>query len=342
MSGNATYRSTNTAVLSVCAVDAPVVVTSDEIDERLRSTYERVGLKPGMLSRLAGIHERRWWPEGVSFTEGAATAGAKALAEAGVDADRIGLMINTSVSRAHLEPSTAVQIHHALGLPTSCLNFDLANACLGFVNGMQIAGHDDRLRPDRLRPDGQRRGLPLHPGGHAGPARAAPRPPPQDVLAQFATLTLGLRAPRRWSSAAPTRTRRATGSSAASPAPAPSTTTCASATSTACAPTPGACSRPGWRCRWTRGRTPAAEFDWADMDRYIAHQISQVHTAALCEALGHRRREGAADLPDVRQHGPAAVPFTLAEEAESLQPGDRVLLLGIGSGLNTSCAEIVW
>jgi 3-oxoacyl-[acyl-carrier-protein] synthase-3 len=40
--------------------------------------------------------------------------------------------------------------------------------------------------------------------------------------------------------------------------------------------------------------------------------------------------------------GPAAVPFTLAMEAESLQPGERVLLLGIGSGLNTSCAEIVW
>ena len=49
-------------------------------------------------------------------------------------------MINTSVSRSYLEPSTAVAIHHQLGLPTSCLNFDLANACLGFVNGIQLAG----------------------------------------------------------------------------------------------------------------------------------------------------------------------------------------------------------
>ena len=66
MSGNATYRSTNTAVLSVCAVDAP-----GRRHLRARSTsgsrrrYERVGLRPGMLQRLAGIHERRWWPEGV-------------------------------------------------------------------------------------------------------------------------------------------------------------------------------------------------------------------------------------------------------------------------------------
>ena len=66
-------------------------------------------------------------------------AGAKAMAEAGVQPGDIGLMVNTSVSRAHLEPSTAVAVHHALGLPSSCQNFDVTNACLGFVNGMQLA-----------------------------------------------------------------------------------------------------------------------------------------------------------------------------------------------------------
>ena len=39
MSGNATQRYVNTAVLSVCGVDAPRVVTSAEIDERLAATY---------------------------------------------------------------------------------------------------------------------------------------------------------------------------------------------------------------------------------------------------------------------------------------------------------------
>ena len=49
-------------------------------------------------------------------------------------------MINTSVSRAHLEPlDRGGRSTTQLGLPTSCLNFDLANACLGFVNGMQLA-----------------------------------------------------------------------------------------------------------------------------------------------------------------------------------------------------------
>jgi 3-oxoacyl-[acyl-carrier-protein] synthase III len=40
--------------------------------------------------------------------------------------------------------------------------------------------------------------------------------------------------------------------------------------------------------------------------------------------------------------GPAAVPITLAKEAEALSPGDTVLCLGIGSGLNAGVLEIQW
>src|SRR3954447_4836955 len=140
MSGNATYRLKNTSILSVCAVEAPVVATSAEFDDRLAATHQRTGLRRGMLEELAGVRERRWWPEDVSFADAASMAGAKALAEAGIRPEQVGVMINTSVSRAYLEPSTAVAIHHQLDLPTSCLNFDIANACLGFVNAIQLAG----------------------------------------------------------------------------------------------------------------------------------------------------------------------------------------------------------
>nr|MDQ3325157.1 3-oxoacyl-ACP synthase III [Actinomycetota bacterium] len=40
--------------------------------------------------------------------------------------------------------------------------------------------------------------------------------------------------------------------------------------------------------------------------------------------------------------GPASVPYTLAKEAQDLEPGDRVLLMGIGSGLNASFTELCW
>ncbi|NIH70409.1 3-oxoacyl-[acyl-carrier-protein] synthase III [Auritidibacter ignavus] len=48
-------------------------------------------------------------------------------------------MINTSVIRTHLEPAVSVVVHDKMGLPSSAMNFDITNACLGFVNGMGLA-----------------------------------------------------------------------------------------------------------------------------------------------------------------------------------------------------------
>ncbi len=138
--GNATFRFRDTAVLSVSIAEAPLVVTSADIDAQLADTYERLDVRPGLLEGLAGIVERRWWPQDVTFADAAAMAGAKALADAGIDSGAIGLLIDTSVSRANLEPSAAVDVHHQLSLPSSAINFDLSNACLGFVNGMHMAG----------------------------------------------------------------------------------------------------------------------------------------------------------------------------------------------------------
>ncbi len=340
MSGNATYRHTNTAVLSVCAVDAPVVVTSDDFDERLLTTYERVGLRPGMLERLAGIRERRWWPEGVSFTEGAATAGAKALAEAGVDPSRIGLMVNTSVSREHLEPSTAVKIHHALDLPSRCLNFDLANACLGFINGMQLAATmiDSGQIDYALVVDGESA---RHTQEVTLERLARPDATAQDVLSQFATLTLGSGAAAMVLGRADEHPQGHRLVGGVGRAGTEHHDLCVGDLEWMRTDSKGLLEA-GLAlsvATWEDART---EFDWAEMDRYVAHQISQVHTRALCGALGIDSERLPLSFPMRGNMGPAAVPFTLAQEVDSLQSGDRVLLLGIGSGLNTSCAEIAW
>ena len=47
-------------------------------------------------------------------------------------------------------------------------------------------------------------------------------------------------------------------------------------------------------------------------------------------------------FPERGNIGPASVPFTLAGELDDLLDGDRVLLMGIGSGLNACCLEIAW
>ena len=65
-SHNSSYQHSNTAILAVSAVEGPQVVTSAEFDDTLADTLSRLGLRPGLLQGLAGIHERRWWPEDVS------------------------------------------------------------------------------------------------------------------------------------------------------------------------------------------------------------------------------------------------------------------------------------
>ena len=108
---------------------------------RLAPSLKRLKLSRKLLERVAGVVERRWWDAGTSFDDAAVEAGGKALAEAGIEPGQVGLLINTSVTRRNLEPSVAAKVHHGLGLPSSAMNFDVANACLGFVNGMTLAAN---------------------------------------------------------------------------------------------------------------------------------------------------------------------------------------------------------
>ncbi len=341
MTGNGIYRSSNTTMLAVGALDAPRIVTSAEFDERLEPTYRRVGLRAGLLERLVGIRERRWWAEGFSYADGAAMAGAKVLAESGIDAAEIGLMVNTSVSRAHLEPSTAVSVHHALSLSPRCLNFDVSNACLGFVNGMQIAV--------AMIDSGQIDYALIVNGEDARPVQEAtiarllgPDVTTAQVMGEFATLTLG-------SGAAAMVLARADRH--------PEGHRLVGGVTRAGTEHHGLCVgdiemmrtdakgllEAGLDLSEALWDEAAAEFTWgAGMDRYIIHQVSQVHTDALCSRLGIDPARVPRTFPTRGNIGPASVPFTLANEVGELEAGERLLLMGIGSGLNASCAEICW
>jgi 3-oxoacyl-[acyl-carrier-protein] synthase III len=85
-----------------------------------------------------------------------------------------------------------------------------------------------------------------------------------------------------------------------------------------------------------------SEFDWDGIDWFVAHQTSVVHIRAIAEALGVDPARFPLTLPNYGNMGPAAIPFTLARHMDQLRAADRILLMGIGSGLNTSYAEIVW
>jgi 3-oxoacyl-[acyl-carrier-protein] synthase-3 len=67
-----------------------------------------------------------------------------------------------------------------------------------------------------------------------------------------------------------------------------------------------------------------------------------VHTRSIVEALGLDAGKVPTTFPRWGNVGPAALPMTLADQADSLRTGDRVLCMGVGSGLHTAMAEIVW
>jgi 3-oxoacyl-[acyl-carrier-protein] synthase-3 len=341
VTGNTIHRFRNTTILDVSRVDASRVVTSDELDEQLADTYKRVGLRAGLLERLAGIRERRWWADGVSFVDGAATAAAKAISESGVDPASIGLMVNTSVSRRFLEPATAVAVHDAVGLPTSCQNFDVTNACLGFVNGIEIAAAmiDAGMVEYALVVNGED----AREVQEATLRRlSSPDVTAKDVLGQFATLTLGSGAAAMVLARADQHPEghRVVGS--VSRAGTEHHELCIGDNDLMRTDLKGLLDA-GLQLSADLWADAAEEFDWhRGMDRYVIHQISQVHTDALCARLGIAADRVPRTFPDRGNIGPVSVPFTLAGEVDTLDEGDRVLLMGIGSGLNASCLEIVW
>lgn len=340
MSGNATYRFTDTAVLSVSATDAPIIVTSEQFDEQLADSYERVGLRPGMLEALAGITERRWWPEDVTFADAAAMAGAKALAEAGIDPASVGLLIDTSVCRDHLEPSAAVDVHEQLGLGTACLNFDLSNACLGFVNGMQLASMmiDSGQIEYALIVDGEgaRRTQ------QATIARLQrPETTKEDILENFASLTLGSGGAAMVLGRAsdhPEGHRFVGGVARAATA---HNKLCVGDLDSMRTDSRGLLEA-GVELAIDTWRESQEIFDWSNLDAYVIHQVSKVHTAAITTSLGIDPERTPIIFPTRGNVGPASIPFTLALHSASFEAGQRIACMGIGSGLNAAVIEIAW
>jgi len=117
------------------------VVRSDELEQRLAPVYERLGRSVGRLEMMTGVRERRFWAPGTTPSQAASLAGARAVEVAGIDRDAIGCVVNGSVCRDFLEPSTASLVHYNLDLSPSALVFDVTNACLGFLNGLVILGN---------------------------------------------------------------------------------------------------------------------------------------------------------------------------------------------------------
>ena len=115
---------------------APIVVTSTEIESRLKPVYEALHISPGQLEALTGIRERRWWKPNTPISKGAIAAAQKALEERDISPEDIGAVVYAGVCREHFEPATACQVAAALGVEGNASVYDTSNACLGVLNGV--------------------------------------------------------------------------------------------------------------------------------------------------------------------------------------------------------------
>ncbi len=334
----------NVSIASLAHIDAPLRLTSEEINERLRPMLDRLGIRVDVLGEVAGIRARRFWEEGVEVSDAATLAAQKALDECDVPREKIGLLVSTSVSREYLEPSTASIIAGNLGLSDTCQNFDVANACLAFLNGMDIAsrmiecGEIDYA----LVVDGESANL-----AYEKTIERLLRPDVTDeqFRQELATLTLGC------GSVAMVLARRELAPDA--PQYKGGVTRAATEWNTLCR---GNLDRmvTDTRMLMVEGVKLASKtfqaarqaLGWVvdELDEFVIHQVSQVHTNALVKAIGIDPAKVFTIFSEYGNIGPASVPIVLSKlkEMGRLKKGSRIALLGIGSGLNCSMAEVVW
>jgi 3-oxoacyl-[acyl-carrier-protein] synthase III len=331
-------------ILSVAHVDAPQPILSEEIEARLAPTMRRLGVPAGLIKKLSGIESRRMWDEDFRPSEAATMAAEKAIAMAGIDRSKLGVLVNTSVCRDFIEPSTASIVHRNLGLAAECLNFDIGNACLAFINGMDMVsnmiergqldygivvnGENTRYATERTIERLQQPGTSW-----------------DEFRDNFATLTLGSGAVAMVlarSEGAPQEHRFLGGVTLAA------TQHCRlcyaqvdnMVTNTKKLFHHGlelALGTWAW-AREAMGWSPEA------IDHFIIHQVGRAHTEKFARILGIDLKKIFRLYPKHGNIGPAGVPIVLSklQEAGRLLPGQRIALMGIGSGINCSMAEVVW
>jgi 3-oxoacyl-[acyl-carrier-protein] synthase-3 len=332
------------AIASVSHIDAPVRLSSVDIMRRLQPTLDRFGIRDNLLEDVAGIYERRIWDGPMQPSDAATMAAQKAIAASGVSHENIGILVNTSVCRDFLEPSTASIIHGNLGLADTCQNFDVGNACLAFLNGMDIAARMiERGDIDyALIVDGECSNVITE---RTIERLVSPDATPEDFRNEFASLTLGSGAAAMVlgrSELLPDG-HRFLGS----------VTRAATQFSHLCQ---GNIDRmvtdtktllvEGLKLAAKTFQAARAALGWVteELDEFVIHQISKVHTAAFVDLLAIDPKKVLTVFPEFGNIGPASIVVALSKLSETgrLVKGTRVAMLGIGSGLNCSMAEVVW
>jgi 3-oxoacyl-[acyl-carrier-protein] synthase III len=107
------------------------IVTNDELAQRLDTS-------DAWIMQRTGIRQRHIAAEGELCSDLARRAAQRALADAGMSAAEIDLLIVATTTPDNTFPSTATKVQGQIGMTGGCA-FDVQAACSGFVYGLAVA-----------------------------------------------------------------------------------------------------------------------------------------------------------------------------------------------------------
>ncbi len=326
------------------------VLSSEALEQQLASMYERLKLPFGRLELMTGIKERRLWPAEYPPSAASAEAGKKVLDRSRIGMDSIDLLIHTGVCRDRMEPATAAYVHGLLEMPNPVQIMDISNACLGFLNGMIVAGGliESGLIRSALLVSGEN-GKPLI--DNTIKELIDPSQTRQSIKPYFANLTIGAGAvaglvchrdlapdsPKVLGGVVDTDTSH--------------NELCQGNTATSgmgleMQTDSEALLEAGIQVaerNWSRFK---ADLGWDEStpDHVITHQVGRAHRTRLFHALNLDLRKDYSTFEVLGNVGSVSLPITLAMavEAGRVSRGDKLALLGIGSGLSCMMLGVEW
>ena len=320
------------------------LIKTSLIARKLAPTLDRLRIPHDAIESMTGVKTRGFWAEKVQPSDAATQVAEAALAKTSFSRDKIDMLISTSVSKDYLEPSVAALVHGNLTLSKRCLNFDVGNACLGFLSAMNLAAS---------LIDAQKSSAILIVAGES--SRSVSMATIKTLLSKntsfkafrdnVATLTLGSAAVAMLlvHESIATSPHKLIGNVAFS----------ATKHARLCLGTPlGMITDAPTLLRegvtlakqtWIKAQQ-TLQIDPKEIAGYALHQVGQANHDAILRALNLPAALAPKIFPKFRNCGAASAPLALSLQAESgfYHPNDQIMLMGIGSGLNTQMMKVQW
>lgn len=322
-------------------------VSSADLEAQLAPLYGRLRLPEGRLELMSGIHERRFFPPGTKPGDISTITAERAVEASGLPREAFGACLHGSVCRDCLEPATACRVHHAIGLPGCCVVQDLSNACLGILSGaLQIATMIElgQIKAGVIVGTECGRELVENTVALLNADESFTR---DSVKNSFASLTIGS------ASAAIVLCHESLSKkghrlrSAAVHAETVHHDLCQSEGLSQVMQTDSErLMRAGVAAGSVTFERLLEASSWTrdDIDRTVCHQVGGAHRKMMLAELGLPVERDYATFDRLGNTGSAALPTALSMAAEEgvLQPGERIVLLGIGSGVNCLMMGVEW